>query len=281
MASAEASVIGYPRHTTVENAVPIAALAATPDDPSLRALPWLEGEDELDAFLSTVVRAVAGTAPFVLIAYAHDPARSLMVLGDPSTVESGELGEFLEALNIEDEQILDRIDYEPPEPAGLPGRHENGGHGRAQRQDRPERRQRDGRRATSFVTTTVKNVDTRLEELRSEVAKLEAAREALVGGRRPKTTRRSRSSGTGATSAAGRGRNRASRSGRRRRDATRADQVFELVRKQPGITIPELAAAMEIQSNYLYRVLPKLAREGSVTREGRGWRPSSTARSQR
>lgn len=206
MASAEASVIGCPRHTTVENAVPIAALAATPDDPSLRALPWLEGEDELDAFLSTVVRAVAGTAPFVLIAYAHDPARSLMVLGDPSTVESGELGEFLEALNIEDEQILDRIDYE---------------------------------------------------------------------------TRRSRSSGTGATSAAGRGRNRASRSGRRRRDATRADQVFELVRKQPGITIPELAAAMEIQSNYLYRVLPKLAREGSVTREGRGWRPSSTARSQR
>lgn len=281
MATAEASVIAYPPHTTVEKAVPVATLVATPDDPSLRALPWLEGEDELDAFLSTVVRAAAGTAPFVLIAYAHDPARSLTVLGDPSTIENGELYEFLEALNIGDEQVLDRIDYEPAEPAAFPGRHENGGHGRGQRPDRPERRQRNGRSATSFVTTTVKNVDTRLEELRSEVAKLEAAREALVGRRASKTTRSPRRSGTRATAAAGRARNRASRSSRRRKDATRADQVLELVRKQPGITIPELAAAMKIQSNYLYRVLAKLAREGSVMREGRGWQPSSTARSQR
>jgi hypothetical protein len=277
MATAEASVIPYPRHTIVGDAVPIAALVANPDDPPLRSLPWLEGEDELDAFLSTVVRAAAGMAPSVLIAYAHDLARSLTVLGDPSTVESGELDKLLDALNIEDEQMLDRIDYGPVEPAVLPGRRANEGQARAHR----EKRQRDGSGATSFVTITVKNVDMRSEELRSELARLQAARDALVGGRAPKTTRRPRRSGTQATAAATRRRSRTGASGRRRRTATRADQVLELVRNQPGITIPELAAAMQIQANYLYRVLPKLAHEGSVMREGRGWQPSSTPRSQR
>jgi hypothetical protein len=184
---------------------------------------------------------------------------------------------LLDALNIEDEQMLDRIDYGPVEPAVLPGRRANGGQARAHR----EKRQRDGSGATSFVTITVKNVDMRLEELRSELARLQAARDALVGGRAPKTTRRPRRSGTQATAAATRRRSRTGASGRRRRTATRADQVLELVRNQPGITIPELAAAMQIQANYLYRVLLKLAHEGSVMREGRGWQPSSTPRSQR
>jgi hypothetical protein len=30
---------------------------------------------------------------------------------------------------------------------------------------------------------------------------------------------------------------------------------------------------MGIEPNYLYRVLPKLAQEGSVKREGQGWHP--------
>jgi DNA-binding IclR family transcriptional regulator len=44
------------------------------------------------------------------------------------------------------------------------------------------------------------------------------------------------------------------------------------VRSKPGVTIPELAKAMKIQPNYLYRVLPKLAAEGQVKRDGKGWR---------
>jgi DNA-binding IscR family transcriptional regulator len=43
------------------------------------------------------------------------------------------------------------------------------------------------------------------------------------------------------------------------------------VRNRPGITIPQIAAAMKIEPNYLYRVLPKLATEGQVRRDGQGW----------
>ena len=39
----------------------------------------------------------------------------------------------------------------------------------------------------------------------------------------------------------------------------------------PGITIPEMAEAMGIQQNYLYRVMPDLAEKGQVTKSGRGW----------
>ena len=43
------------------------------------------------------------------------------------------------------------------------------------------------------------------------------------------------------------------------------------MRGKPGITIPEIATAMGIEPNYLYRVLPKLASEGQVKRQGQGW----------
>jgi DNA-binding IscR family transcriptional regulator len=43
------------------------------------------------------------------------------------------------------------------------------------------------------------------------------------------------------------------------------------VQGQPGITIPELAAKMGIKQNYLYRVLPGLAKEKKVEKKGRGW----------
>ena len=61
----------------------------------------------------------------------------------------------------------------------------------------------------------------------------------------------------------------------RRGGNTRAVQTLDLVRKQPGITIAELAKAMKIQANYLYRVLPRLASEGQVKRDGQGWHPAS------
>ncbi|MCW3067249.1 MAG: Rrf2 family transcriptional regulator, partial [Solirubrobacterales bacterium] len=55
---------------------------------------------------------------------------------------------------------------------------------------------------------------------------------------------------------------------------TRATQTLDLVRAKPGITIPELAEAMKIQPNYLYRVLPGLEKDGQIKREGRGWHPA-------
>ena len=60
----------------------------------------------------------------------------------------------------------------------------------------------------------------------------------------------------------------------RRGGDTRADQALELVRTQPGITIPEIAEAMGIEPNYLYRVMPRLVAGGQVKREGQGWHPA-------
>jgi len=55
---------------------------------------------------------------------------------------------------------------------------------------------------------------------------------------------------------------------------TRSNQALELVRNQPGITIPQIAEALKIEPNYLYRVMPKLVSDGQVRRDGQGWHPA-------
>lgn len=131
---------------------------------------------------------------------------------------------------------------------------------------------------TEFVDSTVRDIDQRLSELKQEVAKLEAARAALVGTRRgpgrPRgsTNRRRRSS---TTASRGNGR-RTRRSRGRRGGATRANQALELVRSNPGISIPQIAKQMGIEPNYLYRVLPRLQQEGAIKRDGQGWVPTGS-----
>jgi hypothetical protein len=134
----------------------------------------------------------------------------------------------------------------------------------------------------AFVDSTVQDIDNRLRELKDEMSKLEAARAALAGTgheRRDGARRRGRPRTAKATTAAAPSARRATRrrAGARRagRSNTRATQTLELVRGKPGITIPELAEAMKIHPNYLYRVLPKLAGEGQVKRDGKGWHPAS------
>jgi hypothetical protein len=59
---------------------------------------------------------------------------------------------------------------------------------------------------------------------------------------------------------------------RRRRGGTRAEQALRVVRKNPGITVAELAPKVGIkQKNYLYRVMNGLQAEGAVRKEGRGY----------
>jgi predicted ArsR family transcriptional regulator len=82
-----------------------------------------------------------------------------------------------------------------------------------------------------------------------------------VGGARATRTRRSSSSGP-------------RKRGRPRGSGNRAKQALELVRAQPGITIRELADAMGIHANYLYRVMPTLESEGQVVKRDRGWHPA-------
>jgi hypothetical protein len=65
--------------------------------------------------------------------------------------------------------------------------------------------------------------------------------------------------------------------GRPKGSGKRGVEALALVTAQPGITIPEIAAQMGIKQNYLYRVLPSLAEEGRVTKDGRGWHPAAPA----
>jgi CRP-like cAMP-binding protein len=119
-----------------------------------------------------------------------------------------------------------------------------------------------------FLESTVQDIDARMEELRGELDRLEAARSALVGAGSRRSAARS---GDGAAT---RTRGSARRGPGRRGGNTRAAQALELVRQRPGITIPEIAEAMGIEPNYLYRVMPRLLSEGQITRDGQGWHPA-------
>jgi DNA-binding IscR family transcriptional regulator len=131
-----------------------------------------------------------------------------------------------------------------------------------------------------FLQTAVKDIDDQLRALRDEASRLEAARAALTGGRR----RVGRTAPSGSVAVARRARRRNGRAAaprQRRGGNTRANQALELVRQKPGITIPEIAQAIKIQPNYLYRVLPRLASHGQVKRDGQGWHPASSPTSTR
>jgi hypothetical protein len=133
-----------------------------------------------------------------------------------------------------------------------------------------------------FLDEKKREIDTRLKELRplvDEYHRLEAAAAALGGvpassgraaGIPPK--RRQQRKAAAAAPASG-----TKRRGRPRGSGTRSKQALELVRTRPGITIPEIAEAMGIQQNYLYRVLPSLQKDGLVRKEGRGWHPREAA----
>src|SRR5262245_48775155 len=132
-----------------------------------------------------------------------------------------------------------------------------------------------------FLEEKKREIDSRLKELRplvDEYERLQVASAALDGVASgagsgavtpapARTRRRGRSGGKTSTG----------RRGRPRGSGTRSKQALELVRARPGITIPEIAEAMGIQQNYLYRVLPALQKDGLVRKEGRGWHPREKA----
>ena len=133
-----------------------------------------------------------------------------------------------------------------------------------------------------FLDEKRREIYARLKELKpliEEYERLEAAAAALSGvppssasasppKRRPRAAAKSKRTSVAAGTGGGRGRPKGSK---------RADEALALVRAQPGITIAEIAERMGIKQNYLYRVLPSLASEGHVKKDGRGWRPAEPA----
>jgi uncharacterized membrane protein len=60
----------------------------------------------------------------------------------------------------------------------------------------------------------------------------------------------------------------------RRAQGQRSDDALKLIREQPGITVAATAEALGIGTTYLYRLLPRLEREGKIRKEGRGYVPA-------
>jgi CRP-like cAMP-binding protein len=134
---------------------------------------------------------------------------------------------------------------------------------------------------TDFLEEKKNEIEARMNELRplvDEFHRLEAAAAALSGVESPgrsgspaargRAPRRSSGGGSGGGGSNGDG---DGRRGRPKGSGTRAKEALELVRSRPGVTIPEIAEAMGIKQNYLYRVMPELQKDGMVKKEGRGW----------
>jgi hypothetical protein len=127
------------------------------------------------------------------------------------------------------------------------------------------------------VADRVKELEGLIAPLRAELEELTAVAERFTtsnGGapvpapaKRPRRRAAPKPAATGKPAAASRRSRRASGGG------SRAEQAITLIGAQPGISVPEMAKTMGIGSNYLYRVLPQLAKDGKVRKEGKGYQP--------
>jgi len=141
---------------------------------------------------------------------------------------------------------------------------------------------------TDFLTQQRRRIDARLQELKpahEEYLTLLEAKQALDGvkspsraGRPPGRRGPGRPPGSGrkrtttrARSANGRRKPRRAATTRRRSGGTRGDQALQLIKSNPGMTVPQIADRMGIRQNYLYRVTAALQKSGSVKRKGQGF----------
>ena len=125
---------------------------------------------------------------------------------------------------------------------------------------------------SDFLAEKRREIDARLQELRpltEEYARLEAAKAALDGARVYGTEPDDGVNAEGVAQwSAANGRRQPDRP---RREGSRKQQALEVVKANPGVTIPEIARIIGIQQNYLYRVLPTLVDDGLVEKRDRGW----------
>ena len=129
------------------------------------------------------------------------------------------------------------------------------------------------RSVTDFLDEKRKEIDARLKELKplvDEYHRLEKAAAALAGVGAGTTKR----GPVRATAGAARLGHRPPRAPARAA-ASAPCRPQELVNAKPGITIPELADAMGIQANYLYRVMPGLQKDGQGHEARQGLAPGA------
>jgi hypothetical protein len=155
---------------------------------------------------------------------------------------------------------------------------------------------------TDFLDSKRREINDRLAELKpliDEYNQLEAASKALAGVPPSKNGAAAPAAGATSVRRRGPGRPRGSKSktasastvtrvaakstakpagrhkvGRRKGSGKRSTEALALIQAQPGITIAELGGKMGIKQNYLYRVLPTLAKEKKIKKQGRAWHPA-------
>jgi hypothetical protein len=112
----------------------------------------------------------------------------------------------------------------------------------------------------NFLEEKKSEIDARLKELKpayDEYLTLQKARGALEGVNRPRRAASAR---------------RTRRRGRPRGSGGTAAKALDVIRKNPGITVSELARELKMRHpNYLYRVLPQLEAQGAVRKDGKSW----------
>lgn len=123
---------------------------------------------------------------------------------------------------------------------------------------------------TNVLPEASRLIQSRLEEIDEECKRLERGLKELGGkvtrrrpGRPPGAGRAKAASGAGAPKR------------RKLRSGTRADQAVAMIEKEPGISPSDIAKAMKIQKNYIYRVLGDLEKEKRVKKKGRQYFPAS------
>ena len=97
------------------------------------------------------------------------------------------------------------------------------------------------------------------EELRAVADRLGLDVAPGLPGASPPPARTARGPGAGATQAVG---------------ARRRDEVADLVRRRPGLTVAQLAAELDVDRTALYRVIRRLEADGRVVKEGVTVRPA-------
>lgn len=127
------------------------------------------------------------------------------------------------------------------------------------------------------LAALVQQIDTRLEELRTERAKLTGARAALVNGHGPSSD--ASENGGKAEAPKQPKRRRARKSSRRtssagRRPSLRRTQLLEMIRESPGITIAQAGQRMGLSNaTSLYPMANQLRKDNLVVKQGTAYSP--------
>jgi predicted HTH transcriptional regulator len=103
-------------------------------------------------------------------------------------------------------------------------------------------------------------IQARLAELESEAASLEKALVQLDGGA-PRKRRGGRPKAKG-------------KRRRSRKGGTRGEQAVKLIQAEPGLSAAQVAERLNIQPNYMYRVLSDETKRGAIKKKGRTYIPA-------